>query len=224
MPVRTLQSGAKLEFRRLCEIRCLSPVYPLVILSLLLFSAASFAQPPPVGSPPPSAPNYVLGPGDQLSLVVENLSEDFADKIFRIDLGGDINLPLAGRIHAAGLTISQFEGEIQQHLARFVKDPRVVVTITEFNSQPISILGAVNNAGVKQIVGRKTLFEVLSLAGGLRPDAGSVIRITRALDKGPIPLPDAKPDPTGQFTVASVNVKAVLNAFLMLAEERMSAS
>ena len=184
----------------------------LAILALLLFSAASFAQPPAPASTPPSAPDYVLGPGDQLSLVVENLSDDFANKIFRIDLGGDINLPLAGRLHAAGLTIPQFEVEIQQQLARYVKDPQVVVSIAEFNSQPVSILGAVNNAGVKQIVGRKTLFEVLSLAGGLRPDAGSVIRITRSLDRGPIPLPDAKPDPTGQFTVASVNVKAVLNA------------
>jgi polysaccharide export outer membrane protein len=185
----------------------------LAVLSLLFsFSTASFAQPPVDSSVPTSASNYVLGPGDQLSLVVENLSDDFGDKIFRIDLGGDINLPLAGRIHAAGLTIPQFEVQIQRHLARYVKDPQVVVTIAEFNSQPISILGAVNNAGVKQIVGRKTLFEVLSLAGGLRPDAGSVIRITRSLDKGPIPLPDAKTDPTGQFTVASVNVKAVLNA------------
>jgi polysaccharide export outer membrane protein len=179
-------------------------------LAALAIAGASAQQPPLTTAPSPSG--YVLGPGDQLSLVVENLPDDFANRIFRIDLGGDINLPLAGRIHAAGLTISQFEVQIQRHLARYVKDPQVVVTIAEFNSQPISILGAVNNAGVKQIVGRKTLFEVLSLAGGLRPDAGSVIRITRSLDRGPIPLPDAKTDPTGQFTVASVNVKAVLNA------------
>src|ERR1035437_3531891 len=100
----------------------------LAVLLLLLFSIASFAQPPVASSTPASAPNYVLGPGDQLSLVVENLPDDFADKIFRIDLGGDINLPLAGRLHAAGLTIPEFEALIQQQLARFVKDPQVVVT------------------------------------------------------------------------------------------------
>ena len=52
----------------------------------------------------------------------------------------------------------------------------------------------------------------LSLAGGLRPDAGSSIKITRNLDQGAIPLPDAKTDPTGHFSVASVSVKAILNA------------
>jgi polysaccharide export outer membrane protein len=182
------------------------------LICLCFTAAAVMAQPPAAGTIPASAPNYVLGAGDQLSLVVENLPDDFALRTFRIDLGGDINLPLAGRIHAAGLTIGEFESQIQQRLARYVKDPQVVVTITEFNSQPVSVLGAVNNAGVKQIVGRRTLFEVLSLAGGLRPDAGSAIKITRNLAQGPIPLPDAKTDPTGQFSVASVNVKAVLNA------------
>jgi polysaccharide export outer membrane protein len=182
------------------------------LITFCFTAAAVMAQPPAASSTPASAPNYVLGPGDQLSLAVESLPDEFALRTFRIDLGGDINLPLAGRIHAGGLTIGEFEGKTEQRLVRFVKDPQVVVTITEFNSQPISILGAVNNAGVKQIVGRKTLFEVLSLAGGLRPDAGSAIKITRNLNQGPIPLPDAKTDPTGQFSVASVNVKAVLNA------------
>jgi len=176
-------------------------------------AAALMAQPPAASnSAPANTGNYVLGPGDQLSLAVENLSDDFANRNFRIDLGGDINLPLAGRLHAAGRTLSEFETEIQQHLVRYVKEPQVVVTITEFGSKPVSVLGAVNNAGVKQIVGRGTLFEVLSIAGGLRPDAGSAIKITRNLDQGPIPLPDAKTDPSGRFSVASVEVKAVLNA------------
>jgi len=182
------------------------------VISLCFLAAIAMAQPPAASPAAASVPNYVLGAGDQLSLVVQDLTDEFADKAFRIDLGGDINLPLAGRIHAAGLTIGEFEGQIQQHLARFVKDPQVVVTITEFNSQPVSVLGAVNNAGVKQVVGTKTLFELISLAGGLRPDAGSSIKITRSLGLGPIPLPNAKTDPTGQFSVASVDVKAVLNA------------
>jgi polysaccharide export outer membrane protein len=183
------------------------------LICFCLLAATTMAQPPaaPASAPTP-APDYVLGAGDQLSLAVENLTDEFANRTFRIDLGGDINLPLAGRIHAASLTIGAFESQIQQRLARYVKDPQVVVTITEFNSQPVSVLGAVNNGGIKQIVGHKTLFEVLSLAGGLRSDAGSSIKITRNIDHGPIPLPDAKTDPTGQFSVASVDVKAILNA------------
>jgi polysaccharide export outer membrane protein len=182
------------------------------LICLCFTAGVVLAQSPAPPSPPSSAPNYVLGPGDQLSLVVENLSDSFTDQTFRISLGGDINLPLVGRLHAAGLTIDEFEGQIEQRLTRYVKDPEVIVTVTEFNSQPISVLGAVNNAGVKQVAGHKTLFEVLSLAGGLRPDAGSSIKITRNLSQGAIPLPNATTDPTGQFSVASVSVGAILNA------------
>jgi protein involved in polysaccharide export with SLBB domain len=89
----------------------------LLLLFLFLFAPLLYSASHLIRLP------YVLGAGDQLSLVVENLSDDFADKIFRIDLGGGINLPLAGRLHAAGLTIPEFELEIQQQLARFVKDP-----------------------------------------------------------------------------------------------------
>lgn len=179
---------------------------PLLLAALTLTAQTEPAptQPPPTG--------YVLGIGDQISLSVENLNEDFADKTFRIDLTGDVNLPLAGRLHAAGLNLHDFEVQVQDRLARFVKDPSVVASVTEFTSQPVSVLGAVNNAGVKQIVGRRSLFEVLSLAGGLRADAGSSIKITRNLDKGPIPLASAKTDSTGRFSVASVDVKAILNA------------
>lgn len=187
----------------------------LVLLAFSITAAASgqTPAPSPAQSPNPSStPSYVLGANDQLSFVVTNLTDEFADKTFRIDLNGNINVPLAGRIHAEGLTIEEFEGQVQQRLERYVKDPEVVVTVTEFSSQPVSVLGAVNNAGIKQVQGHKTLFEVLSLAGGLRPDAGSTIKITRSLDEGPIPLPDSKTDATGQFSVGSVSVKAILNA------------
>ena len=183
-----------------------------LIFSAILIVAVATAQTPAPSSAQGATASYVLGAGDQLSFVVSNLTEEFADKAFRIDLGGDINVPLAGHIHAAGLTIREFETQVEQRLARYVKDPEVVATITEFSSQPVSVLGAVNLAGIKQIQGHKTLFEVLSMAGGLRPDAGSTIKVTRNLDQGPIPLPGAKPDPTGQFTVGSVSVKAILNA------------
>lgn len=182
------------------------------LICVCFTAAVVLAQSPAPSSTSSSGSNYVLGPNDQLSLAVENLADDFTDRAFRIDLGGDINLPLAGRLHAAGLTIDEFEAQVEERLVRFVKDPQVVATVMEYNSQPVSVLGAVNSAGIKQVTGNKTLFEVLSLAGGLRPDAGSSIKITRRVDQGAIPLPDAKPDPTGQFSVASVSVKAILNA------------
>jgi polysaccharide biosynthesis/export protein len=154
---------------------------------------------------------YMLGPDDQITLYVSD-AEEISGKPMRIDMRGDINLPMAGRIHAAGLTAEQLEVAIENRLKRFFQDPEVVVSITEFRSQPISVLGAVNTPGVHQLQGRKTLFEVLSLAGGLRQDAGAKVKITRNLQWGRIPLPNAKDDITGKFSVASVSVKSVMNA------------
>src|SRR5262249_24993209 len=75
-----------------------------------------------------------------------------------------------------------------------------------------SVLGSVQNPGVHQLQGSKNLFEVLSLAGGLRPDAGAMVKITRRIKWGRIPLPGAADDPTGEFSVASVHVRSILSA------------
>src|SRR5689334_8881005 len=48
-----------------------------------------------------SLTDYVLGPGDQLTLTVPDLDDAFNNKVFRIDGSGDITLPFAGRVHAA---------------------------------------------------------------------------------------------------------------------------
>jgi polysaccharide export outer membrane protein len=85
--------------------------------------------------------------------------------------------------------------------------------VTEFRSQPVSVIGAVRNPGVQQVQGQKTLLEMLSLAGGLdNATAGSTLKITRRLEWGPIPLPSAINDPTNQFSIAQVSVKSLLEA------------
>jgi polysaccharide export outer membrane protein len=92
-----------------------------------------------------------------------------------------------------------------------VKDPQISITVTEFRSQPVSVFGAVTEPGVFQLRGRKTLYEVLSLAGGPCPDTtGSSITLTRRRENGEIPLPGATVDPTGQFSVIELNVAEIL--------------
>ena len=85
-------------------------------------------------------------------------------------------------------------------------------TVTEYRSQPVSVLGAVGTPGVRQIRGQKTLFEVVSEAGGLKPEAGNKITITRQMANGPLPLPNAMTDPSGRFSVADLNIRSVMSA------------
>jgi polysaccharide export outer membrane protein len=88
----------------------------------------------------------------------------------------------------------------------------VTVTVTDFRSQPVSVVGAVTNPGVHQLQGHKTLLEILSMAGGPRPDAGPFVRITRDLRWGRVPLPNAHDDPRANCSVAEVNLRELLES------------
>jgi len=180
-----------------------------LICWVALLSCASVAawQEPSPGPPD----TYVLGPGDEIVIRAPDAPE-IADRPVRIDMRGFINLPLVGRLQAGGLTVEQLEAELTRRLKTYLVEPQVAVSVNQYRSQPVSVLGAVGSPGVLQLEGRKTLFEVLSLAGGLRPDAGDTIRITRRKQWGRIPLPGATEDPTGQFWTAEVPVKSVMEA------------
>ena len=129
---------------------------------------------------------YVLGPDDVVTIHVPN-APDISEKPFRLEADGQIKLPMVGRIQAGGLTVEQLELEVSKKLKLYLEQPEVTISITEFKSQPVSILGAVANPGVHQIEGNKTLLEILAVAGGLRPDAGPTVAITRNWNMGAIP-------------------------------------
>lgn len=194
-------------------------VFPLFLLMILAAQANGAAQQPaptainaqsgPTKSVPQST--YQLGPDDQL-IFQGPQADEIVNKPFRIDPNGEISLPMVGRLRAAGLTVQQFEDELNAHLAAFYKDPEIVVNIAEYRSQPVSIVGAVNQPGTHQLQGRKTLMEMISLAGGFRNDAGRSVTITRELQWGRLPLANAKDDPSGQFSVGEVSVQQLLEA------------
>jgi polysaccharide export outer membrane protein len=155
-------------------------------------------------------PGYLIGPDDRLLIQVQDAAE-FSKDPLRVDTNGLIDLPMAGTIKASCRTVEQLRTEIQQQLLPFILHPRVTVNIVESRAQPISILGSVTKPGEYQLVDRKTLYQVLSMAGGLAADSGSSIRITRKIQYGNIPLANAVKDPSGQFSVASVPVRSILD-------------
>lgn len=159
----------------------------------------------------PAATSYILGPNDQIRVHVLHLDEIGSEPV-RIDMQGYINIALAGRLHAGGLTVESLEGAIAERLKSYLLNPTVSVTVVEYHSQPVSILGAVNQPGVHQLQGRLRLFEALSLADGLRPDAGDQIKITRRKEWGALPLEGTITDPSGEFSIGSVSTKSVMEA------------
>ena len=155
--------------------------------------------------------SYLLGPDDLITIRVLQAPE-LAEKPVRIDMNGYIDLPFVGKLHASGLTVEALRKELTTQLESIIRDPQVTVGVEEFRSQPASVMGAVNTPGVLQLRGHKTLVELLTMAGGLRPDSGSFVNITRDLKWGPLPLPSAKEDASGRYSSASVDLKMLMEA------------
>lgn len=158
----------------------------------------------------PQTAAYILGPDDQITIHAL-LVPEIAEKAIRIESDGWINLPLAGRVMAGGVTASQLELAIVERLKAYVEQPQVSIDITEMRSQPVSVLGAVKNPGVHQLRGPKSLVEVLSLAGGVEVDAGYSVRIARKVNQGDLPLPNAQQDASGKYMVAEVGLEDVMD-------------
>jgi polysaccharide export outer membrane protein len=191
--------------------RPLWPAFFVLLCPAVCFAADSDSHSvDPAAAIPNDKLNYVLGSHDQI--VIRSVhAKEIADKPFRVEANGEVDLPLVGRVQAADLTVKEFELELNQRLKKFYIDPQIAVTIEEFRSQPVSVIGAVGNPGVQQLQGRKCLLEILSLAGGIRPDAGPTVKITRQRKYGVIPLPDAKVS-GGDASVAELDLKKLLAA------------
>lgn len=186
--------------------------HPYSCAALLLLAAGTiFAQSKALKQPDRG---YVLGSDDTIAVRVADMDEYNQQNLapLRVDPEGDVRLPLVGRVHVAGKTVEQVEQQVAGGLSNVVWKPDVRVTVTEFGSRPVSVLGAVRNPGVHQITGRKTVLEVISLAGGLSPDAGNTIRITRRADKGALPLPGASRDSSGEFFTGELKIHSVMEA------------
>lgn len=182
-------------------------IYSLMRLALPLAALVAVHAP----AEPLSTDSYRLGPGDRIAVSLGELKE-IEIKTAAVDPDGSIELQYAGTIQAGGMTCAQLSAEIAQRLLPIIRDPKVKVEVSEYGSQPVSILGSVNKPGAHQLRGPKNLIEVLAIAEGLKPEAGNVLRVTRRRSAGTLPLPGAEVDLAGEFTTAEVSVKALLES------------
>ena len=155
------------------------------------------------------APGYTLGPGDQISLHVESL-EELPDRPIFIDPSGFIDLPLAGQVQAAGLTLQQLKAVLITKLSRFITNPQISINLAASGSQPVSVIGEVNSPGVRQLAGTKRLLEVLSLSGGVKADAGPNVLVTREAKWGTIHAPHSRLDPATGTTTATFSLDGLM--------------
>ena len=126
---------------------------------------------------------YRVGPKDLLEISV--FGADELSRTVRVSEDGKVTLPLLGEVLVDGLTKAEVEKKLGQLLGeKYVQNPQVTVFIREYQSKRVSVLGAVEKPGPYQLLGRQTLMQIVSEAGGLTRDAGNEIVIIRQLPDG----------------------------------------
>lgn len=149
--------------------------------------------------------NIPIGAGDLLHIDVFDVPELSRD--VRVSDTGDISYPLIpGKIATAGLSPFQLEDQLEQLLIEngLVSHPQVSVFVKEQTSQPISVVGAVGHTMIYQVMRPTTLLEVLTAAGGISDDAGSVVVVTR-----PVRSESARLQPASENTTTSADQQTI---------------
>ncbi|HEX6850973.1 MAG TPA: polysaccharide biosynthesis/export family protein [Candidatus Polarisedimenticolaceae bacterium] len=127
--------------------------------------------------------DYRIGRQDLLELKVFDLKE--LDQTVRVADDGSITLPLLGRLEVAGLTKGDLEKLIATMLeAKYVRDPQVTIFVKEYESRKVAVSGAVKKPDTYEMLGEKTLLEMISMAGGLDKDLGREIIVFRQAQDG----------------------------------------
>jgi polysaccharide export outer membrane protein len=122
---------------------------------------------------------YRIGPGDVLTIVVRKASE--LSGPVRVDQRGMIRIPMIDHeIRAACRTESELASEITTLYLQYKNNPNVEVFVTEFQSRPVSVIGAVNSAGQFRLQRQVRLLELLTFAGGPSIRAGRTIDVVHA--------------------------------------------
>lgn len=122
--------------------------------------------------------DYILGPGDTIHIEVLNVAEFNKDS--QINQDGTISLPFLDSVRVEGLTAYELQKKLEALLGEgLLKNPSVSVTIKEYRSNPVYVLGEVNRPGTYQLTHFMRLVDMLTMAGGFTAGAGETCSITR---------------------------------------------
>ena len=155
----------------------------VIFISFAFALQAQTATPAmPAGSLNPDAtlPAQAIGPNDLLWISVEDCPE--LTRNFRVSSTGMLALPLLHeKIQVAGKYPAEIENAITEALVKddILVRPVVTVSVAEYRSVPVSVLGAVKRPITFQAVGNITLLDALTKAEGLTPDAGPEILVSK---------------------------------------------
>lgn len=124
------------------------------------------------------APQYLVGPSD--ILLVSVFGEPQLSGKYIVEGDGMFSFPLIGRVRARDLTVRAIESELQSKLAAgYLRNPQVTVSVEQYRSQQVFVMGEVRQPGTLQFTGTMTLVEALARAGSATERAGPEAVVVR---------------------------------------------
>jgi polysaccharide biosynthesis/export protein len=145
----------------------------VILVCLMSLPLAALAQ---------SAESLRIGPGDQIHITVVDSPE--LDQHPRVTDAGEVPLVGVGTAKVAGLTPGEAATVVHDKLiaAHYLNHPEVTVTVDQYATQTVSILGQVRVSGAYPIATPRPILDVIALAGGLNEVADRNIVIERRGD------------------------------------------
>lgn len=139
----------------------------LMATAMLLYMGAAAAAETP------------LGPGDVVRLSVYG-NPDLALET-RISEAGTITFPLVGQVNIGGIPVAAAEKKIAGLLEAggYLKKAQVNMIVTTLQSQQVAVLGYVNRPGRYPVEGRRSVLDLLAMAGGMSGEGGDTISLVR---------------------------------------------
>jgi polysaccharide export outer membrane protein len=114
--------------------------------------------------------DYELGPGDEIQIGIYGVA-DLSGMLqsMKITNAGDVQIPLLGTMRAAGLSAEALEEQVAAALKErgLIDRPEVLITVLEYQSKPVYVIGEVDNPGEYVMSQPWTLTEAILIAGGL---------------------------------------------------------
>ena len=164
----------------ICVVRRL--VYIISLLSVFALSGCATTYPPPPDIDEIAAPHdYLIGPGDDVDIIVWRNPEISMTVPVRPD--GKITTPLVEDLSASGKTATKLARDIEETLSKYIQQPVVTVIVTQFigpYSEQIRVIGEAAQPQALAYREKMSLMDVLIAVGGITDfAAGNRARIIR---------------------------------------------
>ncbi len=129
-----------------------------------------------------SLQNILIGPGDLVDVEVFDTPE--LSGRFRLDQLGQVTLPFGLSVRLQGMQVTAAAAAIAARLqqSQIMLQPSVMVSILEYATEGVTVLGEVHSPGIYTLLGPHSLYDALASAGGALSSEGSTITITHLND------------------------------------------